>query len=394
MMMLVYMYKRHSQTLIVKHFTSLNNLCLTTTFFRSYITEKSIPTNVDSSDFKISFLKNKCGLSGKPLVYASNYLDFDSSNQRPQEVLDLFLTSGFPRSTITKIVSACPRILKEFHPTKFLKPKLDFLLSITQSQAEVAAIVARTPRILCRSLTNHLIPSFNLINSVTGSSQNTISVLKYNPYILMGNLTPYFLLNNQLLLTLGVPHSQILKLLRTYGHVLATPHNKFRNIVLKATDMGFDLKSSYFLHAVRTFAYVNNSAWESRCVLFKSFGFSDHEILSMFKKLPQIMCYSDKAINEKMGFFLKKLQWTLSRLSTYPAVLAYSLEKRIIPRCSVLQVLASKNITYERYILTLFIMAEKKFIEDFVHAYKDEVPEVMEAYKGKLRFKEYTFEQK
>lgn len=96
-----------------------------------------------------------------------------------------------------------------------------------------------------------------------------------------------------------------------------------------------------------------------------------------------------------MEFFLNKLQWTPLRLSSNPSVLTFSLEKRDIPRCSVLQILGSKNRISESYMLSsILVISEEKFIENFVNAHRDEVLEVMEAYKRKLRFDEYTFKQK
>ncbi|KAK1356743.1 hypothetical protein POM88_049999 [Heracleum sosnowskyi] len=338
---------------------------------------------------------NKCGLSGKALARACKCLNFDSSNRMPDLVLSFFRNFGFPASAVTKIVASDPRLLKEGHPEKIIRPKLDFLLSISQSQAEVVAIVTKNPLILTRSLENHLKPFLDLLNSVTGSYLNTVSVLKYNPYILNQNLPKNFLLNTQFLLTFGVPHSQILKLLRYYGMLLGVPHDKLRTFALKIKDMGFDLESSQFCDAIYALCFLPNSAWESRCLLFRSFGFSDQEIHSMFRKKPLFMCFTEEKITEKMEFFLNKLRWTTGRLSSCPSVLPYSLEKRTIPRCSVLQVLVSKNRTSESYMLSSILpMTEKKFIENFVTAHRDEVPEVMEAYKGKLRFDEYTFKQK
>lgn len=139
-----------------------------------------------------------------------------------------------------------------------MKPKLDFVLSISQSKDEVV-LVTETPLVLTKSLNNYLKPSFSLLNSVTGSNPNTLSVLKCNPHRLNHNIPKSFLLNTQFLLTLSVPHSQTLKMLRTYGQVLGTTQDKFRNVVLKLVDMGFDLKSSYFLHALHSLAYNNNS---------------------------------------------------------------------------------------------------------------------------------------
>ncbi|KAK1369187.1 hypothetical protein POM88_035279 [Heracleum sosnowskyi] len=356
--MLVGLYKSHLQTLILKHQT-LNTRCLIKPIILSYSTKRRIPTNVDSSEFKISFLKNKCGLSGKSLIRACKCVDFDSSDQRPDSLLDLFRTFGFPMSNVTRIISSQPTILR-YYPENIIKPKLDFLLSITQSQSDVVAMVTKNPTILYRSLNDYLKPSFVLLNSVTVSYPITLSVLKHNPYILCQNLPKSLLLNTEFLLKLGVPHSQILKLLTSYGPVVGTLHDKFRTVLLKLTDMGVDLESSYFCKSVHALCYVTDSTWESKCVLFRSFGFSDHEILSMFKKLPVVMCYTEKNIKEKLELFLHKLQWTPFRLSSNPVILGYSLKKRIIPRCLVLQVLDSKNCTSESYMLsTVMAMTEK-----------------------------------
>ncbi|KAK1369057.1 hypothetical protein POM88_035149 [Heracleum sosnowskyi] len=389
------MYNSHLQTLTFRH-QKLNH-CSIRPIICSVSTKTIVPTNVDSSDFKISFLENKCGLSGKALVNACKYLDFDSSNQRPDSVLQLLQTFGFPPDSITKIIAREPLLLKKYHPQNILKPKLDYLFTVFHPQAEVVAVITRNPGILLRSLTNHLIPSVNLLNSVTGSYTNTLYVLKTNPSILGHNLSKTLLLNTQFLSTLGVSHSQIINILRSYGRfpALAQPHDKFCNFVLKLKDMGYDLETSRFRRAVRISWCLTDSKWESRCVLFRRFGFSDHEIMSMFKKLPEIMVYTDKIINEKLHFFLNKLRWTPSRLSYYVHDLSYSLEKRIIPRCSVLQVLVSKSSMSESYTLSSILkMTEKGFIEVFVTAHKNKVPSVMEAYQGKLRFDLYTYKQK
>lgn len=43
---------------------------------------------------------------------------------------------------------------------------------------------------------------------------------------------------------------------------------------------------------------------------------------------------------------------------------------------------------------TIVAMPQRQFLEEFVNVHKDEFPEVMEAYRGKLEFDEYTFKQK
>lgn len=394
MKMLVYLCKRQSNPLNFKHNTIQTlNQCLTIPTIRCYSSKKIISTT-DPTAFTTFFLKNKCGLSGEAVIRASKYVSFGPSDVRPDRVLSLLQTFGFPLPSISKIVSTDPRIL-QFYPEKVIKPKLDFLLSRSLSQIEVVEIVTKNPFVITRSLENQLIPSFNLLISVTGSYSNAVAVIKDKPFVLTYSISKCFSPNMELLHTIGVPHSQILKLLTCYAQVLGEPHYKFRNVALKLKDMGFDLASSYFINAVKALTFINDSAWDSRCELFKSFGFSDYEILSLFKKLPSIMCFSEKKITERMEFFLYKLQWPLSRLITNPAVIAYSLEKRTIPRCSVLQVLVLRDSTSKSFMIsTILAMTERRFLKDFVNPHKDEVPEVMEAYEGKLKFDEYTFKQR
>lgn len=151
-----------------------------------------------------------------------------------------------------------------------------------------------------------MIPLVNLLYSVTGCYANTV-VLKTNLYILRYDPFKTLLLNTQFLLKLDLPHSQIMKLLTSFGPALSTPHDKFRNIVLKLEDMGFDLNSSYFCNALSTLCSVTDLTLECKCVLFRSFGFSDHEILSMFKKLPKVMCFNETTLTEKLEFFSEKI---------------------------------------------------------------------------------------
>ncbi|KAK1359433.1 hypothetical protein POM88_043907 [Heracleum sosnowskyi] len=347
--MLVCVYKSELQTLIL-------NLNLRP-FVRNYRTKRIITT--DSSEFTNSFLKKQCGLSGKSLIRASKHVNFDSSNQRPHSVVNIFRIFGFPPSNITKIITCNPRIL-QCYPDKAIQPKLDFLLSILASQSDVVNTITRNPKILQRSLYNHLIPLVNQLKCLTGCYPSLVAFVKCNPTVLTRNNFKSSLLNIKFLVSLGVPNSQILKILTMYGHASTKPHDRFRDVVLKLMDMGFDLSSSYFLQALSTFTIIKDSTWKSKCVLLKSFGFSDQEILFMFKRQPFVMCFTEKPFIEKMEFFLNKLQWTTFRLSSNP----------------------------------ILVISERKFVKKFVTAFKDEVPEVMEAYEGKLRFDEYTFKQK
>lgn len=130
----------------------------TLTFIRTYNSYKTIST--DCLALSTSFLKHKCTSS-------SIRLQSSSDENAPNSVLKLFQAFGFSQTHITGIIAKEPYILT-FHPQKYLKPKLDFLLSITHSQSDVVNIVAKNPNLFKRSLKNHLIPVYNTLKSATG----------------------------------------------------------------------------------------------------------------------------------------------------------------------------------------------------------------------------------
>lgn len=64
----------------------------------------------------------------------------------------------------------------------------------------------------------------------------------------------------------------------------------------------------------------------------------------MFRKQPSSFCFSENMIRATVIFYFEKFNWSPSHLVKTPNALMYSLDKRVIPRCSVMQVLVSRNI--------------------------------------------------
>ncbi|KAK1278662.1 hypothetical protein QJS04_geneDACA003689 [Acorus gramineus] len=94
------------------------------------------------------------------------------------------------------------------------------------------------------------------------------------------------------------------------------------------------------------------------------------------------MQLSEKKIKRKFEFFVGELGWEPSSLSGCPVLLCYDLEKRVIPRCSVLQVLLSKDlIKKDMQWTTALMLTEKQFLERFVAKYEQEAPELMRTYQ-------------
>ncbi|KAH7838589.1 hypothetical protein Vadar_028700 [Vaccinium darrowii] len=279
---------------------------------------------------------------------------------------------------------------------KTLKPKIDFFRSVGCSGADMVRILTLAPYILNGSVKNHLIPSFELLRTIFGSQQNAAdAIIRRPPIIGRERWSKNFAINVEFLRTIGIPITQVMKMLnRSAACVVATnaPH-RFRKDVEFVMEMGFDPSLSFFVHALDAKGFLSELGWEDRLKFFRSLGFSNEETIHMFKKQPSTLLSSKDKIREAVEFYINRFHWSPTQLSKKPNILLYSLGKRIIPRCSVLQILVSRSMIDKSVMVSsLLVMTEGDFLEKFITNYKDEVPELLDAYQGKLKFDEYNFD--
>jgi mTERF domain-containing protein len=66
-------------------------------------------------------------------------------------------------------------------------------------------------------------------------------------------------------------------------------------------------------------------------------------------------------------------------------VISFSLEKRIIPRCSVVQILIAKGLVKNNLALGTFLqLTERIFLEKFVIRFRDDAPQLLKVYQDKM----------
>lgn len=97
------------------------------------------------------------------------------------------------------------------------------------------------------------------------------------------------------------------------------------------------------------------------------------------------MIVSEKKLLQAMDLLVNKMGWPSEMIAKYPVVLSLSLERRLIPRCSVVKVLLSKGLVNENLNLgSVLLPAEKEFLGRFVTGYLEEVPQLWDLYQGKV----------
>ncbi|KDP30942.1 hypothetical protein JCGZ_11318 [Jatropha curcas] len=352
-------------------------------------------------------------ISKRPLLLL---VDLDNT-LRPN--IELFKSLGFSGATLPKMVSKNPRVLEvdaktvvEFfrenafsekqiatltmkRPTlyahnvhKNFKPKLEFFKSLGFSEFDVARMLSSQPYVLERSLENQIMPCIKVLRTVVGNDINVQKVVKAHCSILEFNVEESLEQNVSILVHHGVPKSLILKMFLCQPRSLLLKTDRLSEIIGEVKKLCFDPTKLLFLLAIQTKATVTKALWEQKLEAFKSFGLSKDEINLAFKKQPMFMLTSGMKIRKLMDFYVNKVNIEPSVISKNPNLILFSLEKRIIPRCSVLKILMSKELIKEGVnLIHVFQMTEKMFVEKLVAKYQILVPEVVKARQGRIEFR-------
>ncbi|KAK1296178.1 hypothetical protein QJS10_CPB15g02187 [Acorus calamus] len=342
---------------------------------------KSISTT-KASDFTVSYLMNSCGLSPDSALKASKWVQLKTS-ENPDSVLSFFKNHGFTDTQITKMISFRPELLK-FNPDKTMKPKMDFLRDVGFSTPDLTFLLSKNPNILTNSLDNQIVPAYGFLKGILGTDEAVILTAKRAPWLLPNALHKVMGSKIGLLQDHGVPNSSISALIKRKSRCfLSVRLDRLTVALTKVEAMGFKPSSSLFHVALGTIMSISESIWEEKFELYGSFGWSEDDILSVFKKQPRIMELSKDKIRKMRDFFSKEPGLGLSVISHCPNLLLFSLEKTIIPRWSVICVLMSHGILNKDVKLyTICILKEEKFLEKYVIKYQEKVPQVLQTVIG------------
>ncbi|XP_077249361.1 uncharacterized protein LOC143888856, partial [Tasmannia lanceolata] len=333
--------------------------------------------------FTVSYLINSCGLSEAEALLAATKIQLKPT-KKPDSALEFFQNHGFTKSHITHLITKCPSLLLA-NPDKTLKPKFEFFTSLGFSRIDLAKLLTLDPILLKRSLDNHIIPTFTFLKSLIHTNEKIIYTVRRSTYILQCNPEKVMAPNVAVLQNHGVPNSMISKLISSQPRTMIQNNSRFREMVAMVKEMGFNPVKAHFILAVRVMSAMSKLNWEGKLEVYRSLGWSEDEVFSAFKMYPMYMVISEQKIRRGMDFFVNKMNCKPSYISRNPNILSYSLEKRVVPRCSVLQVLMSKGLIKKDLCLSSALtVSVKKFLEKFVLKNQERVPEILSVYEGKM----------
>ncbi|XP_062098243.1 uncharacterized protein LOC133804104 [Humulus lupulus] len=353
-------------------------------FLYHFSSLSSTATTTSSNSDLVICLINIYKLSKIQAVSISNRFSSIKSPNKPQLVHKFFLEKGFSKTHIQSMVLVSSQILFA-DVNKTLRPKVEVFQQLGIEGSELGKFISKNPTVLTRSLKKKLVPCIEILKKFFGDNGNNKDFIRilscrwnlWNPQRLLANCT--------FLESCGIIGPQLALIMKRQPHIFTLQDSKLRELVSKVSDMGFTKGSKMFPHGLYAVSGIRDDACKKKLDLICSFGFSEGESKEMFRRSPLLFRTSPEKLKFGIDFYLNTVKLKRSMLIHAPWILMSSMEKRVIPRYKVLQLLKLKRLfKREPSFYSMVLHTEAEFLQNFIFRFKDDANELLEAYMGHL----------
>lgn len=319
------------------------------------------------------YLINQHQFSPEAASKASSAVSHLKNPQRSDSVLSFLRESGFSQSQLEETIKKLPRVLSS-DVDKSIRPKFKIFQDLGLSPSDIADIISSDPWILWYSSDNRFGPSISVLKNILGSDDAVCRALKLSGWFLKIDLEKSMVPNIEFLKSCGVGSSAIFKFVFKFPRFLMLKHESMVGCVRRADEMGFDRKSKMFLPAIRVLSSMSLENWGLKLDVFRSLGFSENDILAVFRRVPLVFGVSKSKIKDMTELLLLSGNHDISFVVNHPELLLCSPECRLKPRLKVLQILEDKRILKKKPSLTTVCkITDKLFSEKYVLPYANEL---------------------
>ncbi|CAD6249484.1 unnamed protein product [Miscanthus lutarioriparius] len=343
-----------------------------------YLLYRSTTTTPASQFVVEDYLTSSCGLTPAKARKASRLLSRLKSPANPDAVRAFLAGIGVSKADLTAGMARDPRFLCS-NVDKTLTPCIAQLRDIGLSPPQISSLISVAPRVLlCPGMVNRL--AFYL--SFLGSYDKLHTTLRRTMYLLSQNLERVVKPNMALLRQSGLAESEIAKLVLRAPRLFALETGRVKEIVVCADMLGVPRSSGIFKYALASISSISPGKLNDRSdFLKKTLGCSQAELGAAVRKFPNVLNFSEGRLSSVVDFLKTEVGLDSKYIVRRPAVLGYSLPRRLMPRHYVLKALKAKGLVEEHVDFYGTISRnEKIFSKRFLDPYKDSFPGLADAY--------------
>ncbi|CAN6462483.1 unnamed protein product [Victoria cruziana] len=339
------------------------------------------PPLKESSFSVLDYLTSSCGFPSEEALLITEKLGNNGRDGTAEDIVNFLKVSGFTDAHMKKLIGYYPKVL-EAGLENNLKPKIKAFEGLGLSGVRLADLIVSQAAYLSRDIKKWILPSINYLRTLLSSDEDVVRTLKNSGWCFSCDIRKRMEPNISILRRCGLPHESVLKFMVRKPRLLMVKPDRLEEIIRRAYELGFEHGSGMLPQAVWVISSMNQVTWDAKFELLKSFGMNEEQILLTFQKCPYFLSMSERKMKRAVTFFMKELNFTPSDVAEYSNMMRLSMDKRIIPRLSLVKLLSSKKILKRNLSTsTILVMSENKFYNEYVLKYKDDDPDVFDVYK-------------
>ncbi|KAL9263160.1 Transcription termination factor MTERF8, chloroplastic-like protein [Drosera capensis] len=226
-------------------------------------------------------------------------------------------------------------------------------------------LLSGSRRFLSRSLGSSTLPVIETMRSILGSDENAVRVLK-KLGSRRGLPSPKCLGDNvELLRSRGMSREAVSKLMLMYPGLFCRKMSSLEALIERVEGMlGIRMDMNMFAHGLYVLGSMSDEKLDAKFGAFRSYGWDDSDILIMARANPLVLAISELKVKSGLDYYMKQLGYHPKFIAAHPALLGYSMEKRVRPRNAVLQALKEKKLIQESFgLYTALLSTESEFLE-------------------------------
>ncbi|CAO2816286.1 unnamed protein product [Amaranthus hypochondriacus] len=355
------------------------NYRTTSTRFNRHATNIETCNLTSNQSFCIEYLTNSCGLSSNSAISISKKVKLEHKNkQHFDSIVSFFKSHKFSDSHIVQLIEKYPAVLN-CKIVSNIEPKIHFLLENGFQGLLLPEFVVSVPDIFARSLNDQLKPIMALFKKHITSQKKIISAVRRGKWIL-GADYERIQQNSDFLIEQGVPKERVEDLYFWQPGCLSQDHSRLKYGVEKLKTMGISPCNPMYVHSLRAILSLSELSWKKKLNIFENLGWCYDDFISTFKSCPFCLCCSEEKLKKSMEYFVNTVKLDRNTIIAYPKILTFSIEKRVVPRFTVWNVLKERNLNPPQFIWVLS-RTEKVFIERHVTKYADTIPDLLRMYQ-------------
>ncbi|KAG6484164.1 hypothetical protein ZIOFF_060959 [Zingiber officinale] len=342
--------------------------------------------------FLVEYLVHTCGFSADDASKVSKSLPRFQSTEKLDAALGFFRSQGFDGANLRKIISRRPGLLCR-DVENSLGPKFKILRDMGLSESHIVNAVMRHRIILSLDVQNTLLPKLKVWESLFGSREILLRKLRGCNRFISASIEKVVRPNlNFLRDECGIPEDRVSLVLKKLPGFIAQNPDTLRALVDRTVGLGVPRGSGMFLWILFALHAVRRKKFEAQLKLMNNFGWSNSDFITAIKTQPRFLLLSIESLQRKMEFLVNDVGISPSDIAHCPAPLVLSLEKRLIPRFRVMEILKSEGLwTSTNKLHGVLSLSGPKFLQKFVQPYQAILPKLLEVLHEDVRFSEFHF---